>query len=740
VGNFAGVVSLAVEACPAPAAAAGRCGAHPWCDTSLSPAQRAHLMLAAMSQGDKLSALVGAAAGDVDLPSITWTDGPVGVTVNGPATALPSGTALAAGFDPSMANAYGSVIGLEAKQRGLDGVYGPNVNLMRTPLGGRTFEAYGEDPFLASEMVVPYIDGMQGEGVMADVKHFAANNQEGQNPAGVDTLTGVNGGRATVDVLADERTLRETELPAFHAAFTRAHSATTMCSVNLVNDLPVCAHPGLLRDLLRRQWGWDGYVLPDATACKETAADLNAGLNGGSNLANDCYRSPHVELALQSGQVTQATVDQRVLELLRELFDFGFFDRKAYVNAPAPDQVAAGKRVAGQVATNGAVLLRNRADVLPVDRSRVRSIAVIGGAASTHVSGWGSSQVSPNATTTPLDGITKRAAQDHISVSSYTGTDPTSAAAAARQADVAIVVAGDMEGEGEDKNCLSLNVLCFVNPAFNNPELTWGDEDAIIKAVAGANLRTVVVLETGAPVLTPWRSSIAALLEAWYPGEDGGTAIAQLLFGDANPSGKLPATFPQQEGDIPTAAGGPEQYPGVIDPTDGTCFVQTTFVPCPFSRERYSEGVLVGYRWYDANGIEPAYPFGFGLSYTTFRYGGLHISPAGDGVSVSFDVTNSGKRAGADVAQVYVGDPSSTGEPPRQLKGFRKVPLQPGQTKRVQVSLPEVSFAHWKSRADTWAVSAGDYTLYVGNSSDPDDLPLRATRRRQAATLSPNAN
>ena len=319
VGIFAGVVSLAVAACPAPAAAAGRCGAHPWCDTSLSPAQRAHLMLAAMSQDDKLSALVGA-AGDVDLPSITWTDGPVGVTVNGPATALPSGTALAASFDPSMANAYGSVIGLEAKQRGLDGVYGPNVNLMRTPLGGRTFEAYGEDPFLASEMVVPYIDGMQGEGVMADVKHFAANNQEGQNPAGVDTLTGVNGGRATVDVLADERTLRETELPAFHAAFTRAHSATTMCSVNLVNDLPVCAHPGLLRDLLRRQWGWDGYVLPDATACKETAADLNAGLNGGSNLANDCYRSPHVELALQSGQVTEALGSyQKGLEIRQKL-------------------------------------------------------------------------------------------------------------------------------------------------------------------------------------------------------------------------------------------------------------------------------------------------------------------------------------------------------------------------------------------------------------------------------------
>jgi beta-glucosidase len=714
------------------ARAEGRCGSYSWCDTTLSPEARAGLMLAAMSHSDKVGILTGQAATDVGLPPIKWTDGAVGAGGVGsggsPATAMPAAMALAANFDPAMAAGYGAVVGAEVKHRGFDGDYGPTVNIMRTPLGGRTFEAYGEDPFLAGQTAVGWIEGFQAQGVMADVKHFAANNQEGQ--VGVSPLFGVYGARTFTNVHADARTLHEIEFSAFEAAVTKGHSATVMCSYNLLNGAYACANSFLLSDTLRGLWGFDGFVVSDAIGCHETAQNLNAGLN--FDIVGSCYTAPQVEAALADGSVTQATLDRRVFEILRKLFAVGFFDHPTWPNDTAQDNRAADAAVADHTEEGGSVLLRNRG-ALPINVKKVHSIAVIGAAAKHYIFGGGSSQVSPYPTTTALQGITARAAQAGIRVSYDEGTNVPSAQALARSSDLAIVVAADTEAEGVDKPCMSLIPQCSGGQATPaNPEATqvaFGDQDNLISSIGSANTNTVVVLETGAPVLTPWRESINALLETWYPGQDGGTATASVLFGDADPGGRLPATFPQREGDIPTASGGTERYPGTINPTSN-CNLETRIptVPCPYYEETYSEGVMVGYRWYDRQRILPAYPFGFGLSYTRFKFSGLTIEPRTSGgepsAGVSVTVTNTGARSGWAVPELYVSLPSLAGvpQPPRQLKGFAKVALAPGQSQRVTMQLDARAFSYWSDAANAWRVVPGCDTIAVGSSSR--QLPL----------------
>jgi beta-glucosidase len=730
VGVLTGL--LLVLALPAPAVhAEGRCGSYSWCDTTLSPEARAGLMLAAMSHWDKVGILTGQAGGDVGLPPIKWTDGAVGAGGVGSggsqATAMPAAMALAANFAPAMSSSYGAVVGAEVKHRGFDGDFGPTVNIMRTPLGGRTFEAYGEDPFLAGQTAVGWIEGLQTQGVMADVKHYAANNQEGQ--LGVSPLFGVYGSRPFTNVHADARTLQEIEFSAFEAAVTKGHSATAMCSYNLLNGTYACANPFLLTETLRGRWGFDGFVVSDALACHETAQDLNSGLN--FDIVGTCYTAPQVEAALADGSVTQATLDRRVFEILRKLFAVGFFDHPTWPNNPSQDNRPADAAVADRTAEGGAVLLRNRG-ALPINVRKVRSIAVIGAAAKHYIFGGGSSQVTPYPTTTALQGITARAAQAGINVVYDEGTNVQSAQALAKSSDLAIVVAADTEAEGVDKPCMSLVPQCSGGQATPaNPEATqlaFGDQDSLIGSIAAANPNTAVVLETGAPVLTPWRESINALLEAWYPGQDGGTAIARVLFGDSDPGGRLPATFPQREGDIPTASGGMERYPGTVNPTSN-CNLETTLpaVPCPYYEETYSEGVMVGYRWYDQQRILPAYPFGFGLSYTRFKFSGLTIEPHTGGepsASVSVTVTNTGARSGLAVPELYVSLPSLPGvpQPPRQLKGFAKVLLAPGQIQRVTMQLDARAFSYWSDAASAWRIIPGCDTIAVGSSSR--QLPL----------------
>jgi beta-glucosidase len=714
---LATMTALALAGAPQ-AWAQGRCGAHPWCHTALSPDQRAALLLAAMTPDERNSMLTGGPVSRLDVPGLRFTDGGVGAGGLGSgasgATAMPAGIALAANFDPAMARRYGAVVGAEVKHRGFDGDFGPTVNIMRTPVGGRTFEAYGEDPFLAARTAVSWIDGLQAQGPMADVKHYAANNQEGQG--GASPFNGASGGRFFIDANVDQRTLHEIYFPAFEAAVTEGHSATVMCSYNRLNGVYACGNDWLLTDVLRREWGFDGFVASDAGAAHETAQDLKAGLN--YDILNTSYSAPEVNAALGTGMVTQATIDARVRETLRTLFAYGFFDHPAWPADASQDDRAGDNAVAIQAEAGGATLLRNDG-TLPLDPRRVHSIAVIGPAATHYFKGGGSSQVTPYFTTSGLQGVQARAAAAGIKVVYDDGSNQTQAASTAKAADVAVVFAGDTQAEGTDKLCLSLAPECSGGAQSTPPDPTstqssFGDQDGLIAQVAAANPRTVVVLETGGPVLTPWRDRLAGLLEAWYPGQDGGTAIAHVLFGDADPGGRLPATFPQQESDLPTA-GDPQKYPGVAN------------------EETYKEGVAVGYRWYDGRGITPAFPFGFGLSYATFRFTGLAVDPSGTGARVTVTVTNTGSRAGTAVPEVYLGLPSSAAvpQPPRQLKGFAKVALAPGQSARVSVGLVERAFAYWDVSSRSWRVAPGCYGVMVGSSSR--DLPLHGVIARGGA-------
>jgi beta-glucosidase len=500
-----------------------------------------------------------------------------------------------------------------------------------------------------------------------------------------------------------------------------------MCSYNLVNGEYVCSNRTLLTTILRRQWGFRGFVTSDAASCHETAPDMAAGLN--FDIADTCYDAPEVQAALADHTVSGLLLDQRVFEILRELFAFGFFDHLTWKKDSGLDRVKADERVADRAEEGGAVLLKN-AGLLPITARRIHSIAVIGPAANQYIHGNGSSQVTPYLQTTALAGITARAHRDRIRVTYDSGSSPSSAEALARRSDLAVVVAADTESEGVDKSCLSLAPQCSQSQATppdpQDTQAAFGNQDQLIADVAAANRHTVVVLETGAPVLTPWREQIGALLEAWYPGEDGGTAIARVLFGDVDPGGRLPATFPRHAGDIPTAHGGAAEYPGDVNPVSD-CIVYTASVPCPYYQEHYSEGVMVGYRWYQHRHINPAYPFGFGLSYTSFHFSHLTMTrgPAKGHYLAHVTITNTGSRTGIAVPELYVSLPRSSHvpEPPWQLQGFAKLKLRPHRRARVAIALTSRSFSYWSDRANGWRIASGCDTIAVGPSSD--SLPLR---------------
>jgi beta-glucosidase len=703
-----GLLAAGVVLLPAAAHAAGRCGAYPWCDTSLSPDTRAVMLAQALTPSEKIGLLAGddvtgvcaCYAGShtgtadgvarLDVPRVLFTDGPVGVR-QGQTTALPIPMALAATFDRRLAVAHGAVVGDEARHKGNDVVFGPTVNIMRTPLGGRTYEAYGEDPFLDAQMAVGWIRGLQGQGVIADVKHFAANNQEGASPLAGISAPGqpigppaTEGNRMLVDEHVDERTLREIYLQQFEAAIKQGHAGTVMCAYNKVNGTYACENDWLIHQVLEKEWGFPGMVLADYGAAHDAGPSLRGGLDF-EPWPGLAYGPLQVNLALATGQATQAQVDEHVRRYLRTLFAFGVFDRQAYVDDDARIAKAAHAQIAQGIEESAITLLENRRQTLPL--SAPKKIAVIGAPATTFVTGGGSGNVKPFAFHDPLTAIRARA---HGSKLVYDdGSDAARAAADAKAADVAIVFAADYDSEGTDRSCLTLEC----------PNV-YGDQDGLIERVAAAQPNTVVVLETGGPVLTPWRDKVAALLEAWYPGESGGSAIARVLFGDTDPGGRLPATFPRSEADLPTA-GDPEAYPGVGEV------------------ETYKEGLLVGYRFYDAKNKAPAYAFGFGRSYTRFRYSRLALRRRGNSVRVALTVRNVGGRAGWAVPQVYVAMPAAAGEPPRQLKGFVKLRLDRGEAQRVQLQLGARAYSRWDGG---WKITPGCYTVLAGSNSRA--LPL----------------
>ncbi|WP_149257388.1 beta-glucosidase [Actinomadura sp. K4S16] len=671
-------------------AAAGRCGdpaSRPWCDAALAPDRRAALLLPRLTADEKIALLaaddpfggpLGGFSEDahadtaggiprLGVPPVLMADGPAGVR-QGKATALPAPIALAAAFDPKAARLYGGTVGWEARHRGNDLVFGPTVDVLRTPRNGRTFEGFGEDPYLSATLGVPWIQGAQAQGVMTSVKHMAVYTQETD--------------RLSLGMNVDPRTLREIYLPPFEAAVKDAGAATVMCGFGRLNGRWACQDGAVLNGILRSEWGFTGFVPSDHTAAQDAAGAANGGLDMELPMGRR-YNALLLKSAVAQRKVAQATIDAHVRNILRTMFRFGVFDRQAYPNDLTRIDRTGSRNAARAIAEGGITLLKNDG-VLPL--AAPRSIALIGRAARQSPSGFGSAKVVPFGTVSAQDGIARRAGAG-TKVTYHDGDDRGGAAEAARGADLAIVFATDSQGEFFDKSCLTLQC--------GDP--LRGDQDGLISEVAKANPNTIVVLNTGGPVLTPWAGQVRGIVEAWYPGQEAGDALARVLYGDVDPGGRLPVTFPVSENDAP-ASGNPAQYPGLG------------------KSATFSEGVMVGYRHYDAKGIAPRFPFGHGLSYTTFAYGGLSVTSK----AVRVTVTNTGRRAGVAVPQLYIGMPSpgvEVPQPPKQLKGYAKVALGPGQSAKVTFPLSPRSLAYWNQAAKAWKVAPGCYKIMVGDSS-----------------------
>jgi beta-glucosidase len=759
------------------------------------------------------------------IPPFYLADGPNGVG-NGATgvTAFPAAMNNAASWDTGLLRRYGAVLGAEQAGKGNDVALAPTMNILRVPGWGRAFETFSEDPELAGDIGAAEIRGIQSQGVIADAKHFAANNQETD--------------RLTVNAVVGERALRELYTAQFAKAVQDGGVRSVMCAYNKVNDRYACENPHLLTDILKKDLGFSGFVVSDWFATHSTAPAANAGLDlempGGDTIFGLPSPFPEnfgakLKAAVQAGQVPEARLDDMVGRILTARIAEGQLDRTTTGSHDAVVTSEDHQDLAEQLSEQGTVLLKNDDNVLPIDDEQIGNVAVIGAAAQTNpiYTGGGSATVVPSGTVTPLEGIQHRAGGDvdvtyaagragtaeppvidsatltpasgtgHGLTAEYFASSDLSGAPAITRVDPTVQVDGDPTGLSgvwsarwtgtftptvsglqrfsfsgggiarlyiDDKLVLSsanaLNITAVDLPAGKpvsirveyvaksgfaglfpiSMKLGWsapdpaqvqqavdaakaadvavvfvndirtegadlpslklpGDQDALVDAVAAANPHTVVVLNTGGPVLTPWRDRVAGVVEAWYPGQENGDAIASVLFGDVNPSGKLPATFPSSDDQGPLTS--PERFPGVDDTV------------------RYDEGLLVGYRYYDANDQQPAFPFGHGLSYTSFSYGGLRVLPAfhRGGVTVKVRVVNSGDREGAEVVQLYLGFPQSAGEPPKVLKAFRKIELDPGRRATVTLTLDRRDLSVWSDARNRWVRPAGRYQIMVGSSS-----------------------
>ena len=602
------------------------------------------------------------------------TNGPAGAGPGGAgpqqrATALPAPIALAASWDPALARKYGVLAGEETRSLGNDLLEAPDVNIARVPQNGRDFESFGEDPLLDGRMAVGVIDGIQSTGVMANVKHFVANNQETD--------------RRSINEVIAERPLREIYFPAFRASVEQGHVASVMCAYPRVNGAYNCENP-LLNDVLRRDWKFDGFIISDFGATHTTVPSALNGLD--VEYPTGKYFGDDLKQAIADKQVPESTLDAMLVRRFTKMIEYGWFGPQ---RKPAPIPVLEHGAIARSIAEQGMVLLKNENGLLPLDNAKIRRLALIGPyALGGATGGGGSSHVIPTYTIDPVDGI-GASLLVQIRPRLNDGCDIADAVKLAKASDVAIVMVGDTDTEGSDQ-----------------PIALSEHQNDLVEAVAAANPKTVVVVKSGSAVLLPWIDKVAAVLEAWYPGQEDGNAVADVLFGKVNPSGKLPITFPRSEDQ--TLAADRSEYPG-----NGT-------------EVHYSEGLNVGYRGYQAKDVKPMFPFGFGLSYTTFAFSDLTVQPRPEGATVSFRVTNTGSRPGAEVAQLYVTFPpiAEGNEPPHQLKGFDKVELQPGQSRTVHLELTAPQLSYWSESHHAWQLAHGEFSVAVGDSSA--DTPLAA--------------
>lgn len=657
------------------------------------------------------------------IPEVWCTDGPHGIRpevlwdqwdqagwTNDSCTAFPALTCLAATWSRDMSALYGRSIGEEARYRGKDVLLGPGVNICRTPMNGRNFEYMGEDPCLAAAMVVPYVGEVQRNGVAACVKHFALNNQERH--------------RHGVDVRVDDRALHEIYLPAFRAAVERGGAWAVMGAYNKYKGQYCCHNRYLLNDILKRDWGFDGVVISDWGGTHDTreAAEHGLdmefgswtnGLNRGVGNAYDNYflAAPYLDL-LRRGEASEEVLDDKVRRVLRLIFRTAMNTRKPFGSLCSPEHEAAARRIAGE----GMVLLKNDCDVLPLDPERVRRIVVVGeNAVKMMTVGGGSSSLKVRREVTPLEGIREAAAGRAEVVyergyvgdvsGSYNGVvtgqdlsdDRTGeqlvadAVAAARTADAVIFVGGLNKSCGQD--CEGCDRTQYGLPYA---------QDRVIGALSEANPRLAVVLVSGNAVAMPWIDRVPAVLQAWFSGSEAGHALADVLFGAVNPSGKLPFTFPVRAEDCGAYVLG--EYPG----GDSVA---------------YNEGIFVGYRWYEREHVEPLFAFGHGLSYTTFAYDRVRadrksLRPGGR-VRVSVDVTNTGARAGQEVVQLYVRDEeASLPRPVKELKAFEKIALEPGETRTVTFGITADMLSFYDDAKGEWTAEPGLFTACVGAASD----------------------
>ncbi|WP_158624690.1 glycoside hydrolase family 3 C-terminal domain-containing protein [Caulobacter sp. 602-1] len=756
----------------------------------------------------------------LNIPPLRLADGPAGVRTSRTATAFPAPVALTSTFSPDLAKAWGAAVASEALARDQHVLLAPMTNNVRVPTAGRNFETFGEDPLLASRLVAASVAGLQGGGVIATVKHFAANNQETD--------------RKTIDVQVDERTLREIEFPPFQAAVDAGVGAV-MCAYNKVGGLAACENPFLLEKVLRQEWGYGGFVMSDWGATHSAAPSVKAGLD--MEMPRGKFLGEALKDAVAKGELTEADIDRSVRRILTQMNRIGMLGEA--VQRPFEDgaQRKAHADLALEIALEGAVLLKNDGGVLPLSAATLQKVAVIGPTAKRALyGGGGSAEVKPTALDNPYEALGAQAGAplvfaeglrlegepiaatalgsdsgpglagatgpfigaasldksqsaswegwitvpetgDYELMLQFTPVGGLALAEADRgMADVEldgkrIIEGGRLFGgarliktsdgllnqgqvvhlEAGVRHRLKLSVkasaveplrlrLAWTTPAlrrqlldaaaaaakaapvaivFAHVEGTEGEDnrslalpyrqDELIEAVARANPNTVVVLNTGAPVLMPWLGQVKAVLQMWYPGQRGGEATADLLTGKANPSGRLPVTFPAS--DSQTAVAQPERFPGI----DG--------------HQTYSEGVLVGYRWYDALGAKPLFPFGYGLSYTRFQYGELKVTPAADGLDVAFTLRNAGPADGAEVAQVYIDGPTAPPEgltfAPRILAGFQRVTLRAGESREIHVKVERRALSYWSPQAKAWRQPPGPRRVRVGGSSR--DLPLSRT-------------
>jgi beta-glucosidase len=703
----------------------------PWMNTSLSADERAALVVKQMTLDEKITLLHGTGhpglgpmsplssgsnggAGYVvgiprlGIPGIQMSDAAYGVRESGQngrySTALPCNLAAAASWNLDAAYEYGALIGRELRVQGFNMSLGGGVDITREPRNGRNFEYRGEDPILAGKLVAQFIKGTQDQHVIGDIKHYALNDQES--------------GRNAVNVNIDERSMRETDLLAFEIGVRDGSPAGVMCSYNRVNGEYACDNKYLLSDVLKKEWKFPGFVLSDWGAAHSIAKASSAGMD--HEQPNEYFYGDALKKAVQSGKVPMTEVDDHVRRIVRSMFATGVIDdppQKGVVD------VMRGFEVAQQIAEQSMVLLKNEGQQLPLDASKIRSIALIGAHADVGMlSGGGSAQVDPpggnvimpsgkRATvwghpvwfpTSPLKAI--RAKVPNAKVEFDAGTNLDSAAALAKSTDVAIVFVSRWETEGADADSLSL------------PD----HQDDLIAKVAAANPHTVVVLETGNPVSMPWADQVSAILEAWFAGSSGDKALANILFGDVNPSGKLPITFPRSDADLPHQ--NIVKPPPNTEPPPGPDHWKRVLEGLPAFQTNYDEGLKVGYKWYDAEKKPVLFPFGYGISYTTYAYSELNVV-AGDLERVSFTIKNTGNRRGTEVAEVYASLPASAGEPPKRLVGWSRVELNPGESKEVTVEVESLFLSVFDSARHKWAQTPGEYTFLVGGSSQ--SLPLK---------------